>query len=118
MHSNLYFHTGEKKENLLTQHQNKEFAQGVFRIPSVTYENAGIYECEADNGIMPAINTNFTIIIRGMKTLFSTLVRMLNIFFEVLYFVSKVMLRSQYEDEEVSKMYRNVHARAFILTCC
>ncbi|XP_054724331.1 leucine-rich repeats and immunoglobulin-like domains protein 3 [Uloborus diversus] len=38
---------------------------GDFRIPSVTYNDAGTYQCTADNGIPPAIQTNFTITIRG-----------------------------------------------------
>ncbi|GIY67332.1 hemicentin-1 [Caerostris darwini] len=37
----------------------------VLRIPSVSYEDAGRYECAADNGISPTIQANFTIILRA-----------------------------------------------------
>ncbi|GIY67333.1 titin [Caerostris darwini] len=38
----------------------------VLRIPKISYEDAGIYECSADNGIPPAIKTNFSITIRDV----------------------------------------------------
>lgn len=37
----------------------------TLRISFVTYEDAGVYECEADNGINPGIKANFTVTIRG-----------------------------------------------------
>lgn len=39
---------------------------GTFRIPVVSEEDAGDYECIADNGIVPSISSNFTITINGM----------------------------------------------------
>ncbi|CAL1281289.1 unnamed protein product [Larinioides sclopetarius] len=36
----------------------------ILRISSVSYEDAGIYECIVDNGIPPPISSNFTLIIR------------------------------------------------------
>ncbi|GIY09039.1 hypothetical protein CEXT_337741 [Caerostris extrusa] len=37
----------------------------VLKISSVTSDDAGIYECVADNGIPPSIKVNFTIVIRA-----------------------------------------------------
>lgn len=42
----------------------------VLKIPRVSYEDAGNYECSADNGIPPIIRNNFTISIRGMNVKF------------------------------------------------
>ncbi|GFR23250.1 contactin-5, partial [Trichonephila clavata] len=36
----------------------------VLKFDSVSYDDAGTFECEADNGISPSIRTNFTIILR------------------------------------------------------
>ncbi|GFU50491.1 titin [Nephila pilipes] len=38
----------------------------TFQISSVTSDDAGVYECEADNGIPPSIKSNFTVIIRDI----------------------------------------------------
>ncbi|GFR22298.1 hemicentin-1, partial [Trichonephila clavata] len=37
----------------------------VLKFDSVSYDDAGTFECEADNGISPSIRTNFTIILRA-----------------------------------------------------
>lgn len=39
--------------------------KSILKIPFVDHEAAGLYECEADNGIIPTLKTNFTITIRG-----------------------------------------------------
>lgn len=39
----------------------------ILQIPSVSYEDAGFYECIADNGIQPSLKSNFSITIRGKK---------------------------------------------------
>lgn len=41
------------------------FSNGTLKLTSVSAEDAGLYECIADNGIPPAIKSNFTIFIRG-----------------------------------------------------
>lgn len=46
-------------------HFTDERNSSIFRISSVSYEDAGIYECVADNGIPPSIRANFTMTIRG-----------------------------------------------------
>lgn len=42
-------------------------ALDTLKIQSVSFEDAGLYECVADNGIPPSIKTNFSLTIRGMK---------------------------------------------------
>lgn len=37
----------------------------TFKIPSVSYGDAGLYECEAENGVPPIIKSNFSLSIRG-----------------------------------------------------
>ncbi|GFR22302.1 basement membrane-specific heparan sulfate proteoglycan core protein [Trichonephila clavata] len=37
----------------------------LLRLSPVSYEDAGVYECMADNGIPPVITSNFTLTIRG-----------------------------------------------------
>lgn len=49
------------------QHLNDMKNSSVFSISSVSYQDAGVYECSAENGIQPAIKANFTLIIRGMS---------------------------------------------------
>lgn len=44
----------------------------VLKFPSVSYTDAGIYECIAENDIPPSIRSNFTINIHGMKILFQS----------------------------------------------
>lgn len=39
--------------------------QSELRISSVSYENAGLYECRADNSVLQSISSNFTVTIRG-----------------------------------------------------
>lgn len=39
---------------------------GTLKLTSVASENAGQYECSADNGIGSPIQANFTILIRGI----------------------------------------------------
>lgn len=34
-------------------------------IAPVSYDDGGVYECVADNGIQPIIKSNFTLTIRG-----------------------------------------------------
>nr|XP_042909621.1 neural cell adhesion molecule L1-like protein [Parasteatoda tepidariorum] len=38
--------------------------KNVLRLKAASYEQSGNYQCEADNGIFPAILANFTILIR------------------------------------------------------
>ncbi|GFU28492.1 titin [Nephila pilipes] len=37
------------------------------KFPRLSYDDAGMYECSADNGISPMIKTNFSVTIRGRK---------------------------------------------------
>lgn len=39
-------------------------------ISRITYDDAGVYECVANNDIQPTIKSNFTLIIRGTNTTF------------------------------------------------
>lgn len=40
-------------------------------IAPITYDDAGVYECVADNGIQPIIKSNFTLTIRGRDKCFT-----------------------------------------------
>lgn len=55
--------------NILDEHLSRTSSDSknssLLRISLVQYENAGTYECVADNGIEPIIKTNFTLTIRG-----------------------------------------------------
>ncbi|KAG8178107.1 hypothetical protein JTE90_017454 [Oedothorax gibbosus] len=62
-------YSGSKSSDLVSlkyvideKHQKKN--NSLLRIPSVTYEDAGTYSCEADNGISPNIAANFSIVVR------------------------------------------------------
>lgn len=53
-------------EILKKEFHDESTLPGTFRIPVVSEEDAGDYECVADNGIVPSITSNFTITINGM----------------------------------------------------
>lgn len=57
--------TKDREEKYISQFIDSKNSS-LFKIPSISYEDAGVYECVADNGIPPAIRTNFTLTIRGM----------------------------------------------------
>lgn len=42
----------------------------LLKFAKVSSDDAGLYECTADNGIQPTIRTNFTITILGMILIF------------------------------------------------
>ncbi|XP_035230462.1 Down syndrome cell adhesion molecule-like protein Dscam2 [Stegodyphus dumicola] len=50
-----------------TLHEKERGNSSILKISSALPEDAGYYECEADNGILPGIRTNFSITIRGMS---------------------------------------------------
>ncbi|KAG8172827.1 hypothetical protein JTE90_022929 [Oedothorax gibbosus] len=44
-------------------------SSNLFKIPAVSYEDDGTYECIADNGIIPALHINFSIIVRDVPVI-------------------------------------------------
>ncbi|GBL76499.1 Titin [Araneus ventricosus] len=47
----------------LREHASNESANQL-KLPSISYEDAGVYECIADNGISNKIRSNFSVIVR------------------------------------------------------
>nr|XP_015915830.2 contactin-1 [Parasteatoda tepidariorum] len=50
-----------------SQHSKEIVNSTSLRIPSVSHEAGGVYECTAQNGILPNLKANFTLSVRGMK---------------------------------------------------
>lgn len=74
-----------------------------FRISPVMYENAGLYECIADNGIPPKIRTNFSLTIRGInfKLLYT------NLLYYTHYLVSFILKCNLFYDVENAFLMQN-----------
>lgn len=66
----FYCFTGRNKEDdmdrILFQESGKN-GNSTLKINPVTFDDEGIYECYADNGIGSGLKTNFSIIVRGMN---------------------------------------------------
>lgn len=45
--------------------EERSIDNSILKISSVSYEDAGYYECIAENGVALAIRSNFSIYIRG-----------------------------------------------------
>lgn len=63
----IFAFTDFKTSGFTSRVDGTTVSNNTLRIPLVTYEDAGVYECEADNGITPSMKANFTVTIRGIK---------------------------------------------------
>lgn len=53
-------------------------------IAPVSYDDGGVYECVADNGIQPVIKSNFTLTIRGREKNSHMLLKIKSHFFNIM----------------------------------
>ncbi|GFV73982.1 hemicentin-1 [Trichonephila clavipes] len=63
--SGTHTNTEQKSRIKTSQGEDVNRNNSVLKFDSMSYDDAGTYECEADNGISPSIRTNFTIILRA-----------------------------------------------------